>query len=904
MDMLHDIDNSLNKYNAVVILRDGSTLSLRAIRPDDENSIIALATRLSARTLYLRFGDAFNKLSEEDIKAFYNVDYYNSFALVATTGEDAEERIIAVGRYKRLPEGDSAEVAFVVEDKYQDKGIGTHLLEQLAVIARENGIKFFKSDLLRDNPLMMNVVQNSGFQISEKTDQGTFQMFMDISPTEESERKADERERIAMIASLRAFLEPRSVAVIGASRKQGTIGNKLFSNLLHGGFTGVAYPVNPNAQSVASVKTYPTVLDIPGEIDLAIVIVPADTVQQVVEQCGKKGVRGIVVISAGFGESGTEGTVKQKKLVETVLKYRLRLIGPNCMGIINSDPQISLNATFSTVFPPAGRVAFCTQSGALGLAILEYAQTLNLGLSTFVSTGNVADISNYDLIQYWEEDPSTDVILLYVESFGHTNKFARVARRITATKPIVAVKSGRTPAGLRAAASHTGALASAEVAIEALFAQTGIIRVDTLEDLFDVANLLSHQPIPSGNKVAILTNGGGPGIMTADACASRGLDVPALSEKTKSNFKNFLRKEASLVNPIDMTAEATAENYNQSLRILLEDDSTDIVIVIFIPPIVTQAEEVAAAIRDIAPEFRRKGKTLVASFMGSRSCVQLGSPEEGFVPSFAFPEAAATALVKVYEYNNWLKRPKGTIPQLAGINKKQASSIIEEALKHKKGKSVWLDPVSINDLLDAYGIRTATSKSALTADDAAKAAEEIGFPVVIKLLSDTITHKTEVNGVILDLKSPQEVMQAFSQIREQLVKIGKQDEMKGVTVQQMVPNGIEVIVGVTQEPSFGSLLLFGLGGIYTELFKDVVVRIHPLTDIDAQEMVRSVKAYRFLEGWRGAEPADIKAIEELLLRVSAMVEDLPQIVELDFNPVKALGRGKGYSVVDARIMLA
>jgi acetyl coenzyme A synthetase (ADP forming)-like protein len=895
---------SLEKYNAVVILRDGSTLSLRAIRPDDENSIISLATRLSPRTLRLRFGDTVDKLSVEDVKAFYNVDYYDSFALVATTREDAEERIIAVGRYNRLLSGDTAEVAFVVEDAFQDRGIGTHLLEQLAIIARENGIRFFQSKLLADNTLMMDVVTNSGYKIIEKQEKGIAAMLLDISPTEESERKADERERIAMIASLKAFLEPRSVAVIGASRKQGTIGNKLFYNILRDGFKGVAYPVNPNAQAVSSVKAYPTVLDIPGEVDLAVVIVPAEMVQQVVEQCGQKGVRAIVVISSGFAEGGAEGLNRQKKLLETILDYRLRLIGPNCMGLINSDPKISLNATFSPVFPPSGRVAFCTQSGALGLAILEYAQNLNLGLSTFVSTGNLADVSNYDLVQYWEEDAATDIILLYVESFGNTRKFARAARRITMTKPIVAVKSGRSPAGLRAAASHTGALASTEVAIEALFAQTGIIRVDTLEDLFDVANLLSHQPVPRGNKVAILTNGGGPGIMTADACAARGLEVPSLSEKTTIGLKRFLRREASVVNPIDMTAEASAADYGHALELLAEDDNVDIVIVIFIPPIVTQPEMVAGAIREVAPEFRRKGKTLVTSFMGSRSSVQLGSPEEGYVPSFAFPEATATALAKATEYNNWLKRPMGTIPQLAGINKKQAAEIIKKALEQKKTKSLWLDSDSVNGLLDAYGIHTVHSKTAFTADNAAKFAREIGFPVAVKLLSETITHKTEVGGVILNLRNLQEVVDAFNQIKARLASMRKEQEMQGVTVQQMVSEGVEVIVGVTQEPSFGSLLLFGLGGINTELFKDVVVRIHPLTDVDAQEMVRSVKAYRFLEGWRGTPPADIKSIEELLLRVSAMVEDIPQITELDFNPVKALGQGKGYVVVDARILLS
>jgi len=585
-------------------------------------------------------------------------------------------------------------------------------------------------------------------------------------------------------------------------------------------FRGVVYPVNPNAEAVASVKTYPSVLDIPGEVDLAVVIVPAETVQQVVEQCGQKGVRGVVVISAGFGESGAEGVERQERLVETACSYGMRLVGPNCMGIINTDPKVNMNATFSFTFPPVGNIAFGTQSGALGLAILEYARNLNIGLSSFVSIGNRADVSSNDLLQYWEEDPATDVILLYLESFGNPRKFARVARSTTPIKPVVVVKSGRTPAGSRAAASHTGALATAEVGSEALFTQAGVIRVDTLEELFDVANLLSHQPVPSGRRIAILTNGGGPGIMTADACADRGLELPPLSEKTISGLKNFLRREASLVNPIDMTAEATAKDYSQALNLLAQDDHVDTVIVIFIPPIPAQSGEVANAIREVAPEFRRRDKTLVASFMGSRGAsIEVGSEEACYVPSFAFPEATATAISKACEYNDWLRRPKGIIPKIVNIDKKKADQIVKSALERSMTRPLWLDATSVVGLLESYGIRVVQSKSAVTADEAVKAAREIGFPVAMKLLSDTITHKTEVGGVILDLRSEGELRRAFIQIRERLASMGREGEMRGVTVQKMIPGGIEVIVGVTQDPFFGPLILFGMGGIYTELFK-------------------------------------------------------------------------------------
>ncbi|MBM2832662.1 MAG: acetyltransferase, partial [Dehalococcoidia bacterium] len=760
------------------------------------------------------------------------------------------------------------------------------------------------------------------FQVAqqvEQLEQGVYRMMLDITPIPAVAEKAAERERVSAIASLKAFLKPHSIAVIGASRRSGSIGNKLFHNILQADFKGVVYPVNPNAEAVASVKAYPTITDIPGEIDLAIIIVPADLVQQTVEQCGRKGVRGIIVISSGFGETGTDGKKRQEKLLETVRSYGMRLVGPNCMGVINTEPDVTLNATFSGVFPPSGRIAFATQSGALGLAILEYASSLNMGLSTFASIGDRADVSSNDLLQYWQDDPATGVILLYLESFGNPKKFARIVRSVTRTKPVIVVKGGRTPAGtrtkpvivvkggrtpagMRAAASHTGALATAEAASQAILNQVGVVRVDTLEELFDAASLFSSQPLPKGRRVAILTNGGGPGIMTADACGAHGLEVVGLSEKTVSGLKGFLRREASAGNPIDMTAEASAEDYGHSLQLLAEDDLIDIVIVIFVPPILTQEAEVAKAIREISPEFCRRGKTLVASFMGSHGAsANLATPGVCGVPSFVFPEATAMALSRACEYSDWLKRPQGTVPVLSGVDKSRASQKIMSALKATTTRPFWLDADAVAALLGAYGIRMVKAKAAVSAEKAADVADEIGYPVAVKLLSDTIVHKTEVGGVILGVSSREGIASAYRQIAQRLTSLGRIGEMQGVMVQEMVSEGVEVIVGMTQDASVGPLLMFGLGGVHAELFKDVVFRIHPLTDIDAAEMVRAVKAYQLLQGWRGTNPSDIKSLEELLLRVSALVEDMPQVVELDLNPVMSLEQGKGYVVADARI---
>ncbi len=760
---------------------------------------------------------------------------------------------------------------------------------------------------LTENTEMMAVPRDYGFHVNSELEAGARHVTFPIARTRMVMKKEEARERISTVASLRSLFYPRSVAVIGASRKPGTIGQLLFQCLMQSRFSGVVYPVNPNAEVVLSVRAYPSVLEVPGEVDLAIIAVPAPLVSKVTDECGRKGVRAVIVISDGFKELGPEGAAREKELKEIALSYGMRLLGPNCMGVINTDPAINLNATFSTVYPPRGNVAFLSQSGALGLAILDYATHLNMGISSFVSMGNRADISSNDLLWYWEQDRATRVILLYLESFGNPRKFGRIARRVAAKKPIVVVKGGSSLAGSRAALSHTGALATPEVASDALFRQAGVIRVNTIEEIFDVATLLSSQPVPEGNRVAIVTNGGGPGILAADACERHGLVLPELSPETAKKINSVVRRDISLRNPLDLTAEATVKEFENVLRVLAGDSGISAAIAIFITPMAVAPEAAEEAIGRVASLFQRQSKPLLACFMGQRGCkARLGSDSRAdsrFVPCYPYPEDAVSALARAVEYGTWRRRPHGAIPRIKGLKRQRARRLIEAALSRSAQKPLWLSTEVIAELLHCYGIRLAEALRAGTAAEAAALASRIGFPVAVKLASSTIVHKTDVGGVVLDLKSEGDVKRAFEEIKARLVALGRGSEMEGVTVQRMVKGDIEVIVGVIQDPSFGPLIMFGLGGIYAELLKDVAVTLHPLTDVDARELVGSSRMSKLLEGYRGSPPSDIEALQDLLLRLSAMVEDIPQIAELDFNPVKVMPQGQGYWVVDSRVMV-
>ena len=683
---------------------------------------------------------------------------------------------------------------------------------------------------------------------------------------------------------LDAVLRPRSVAVIGASRERGTIGAELFHNLIAHGFAGVVYPVNPRAPVVQSVRAYPDLAHLPGPVDLALIAVPAAQVLEAVRACAAHGVQGVVVISAGFKEVGDEGAARERELVEVVRAHGMRLVGPNCLGVVNTEPAVRLDATFAPVFPPPGMVAFSSQSGALGLAILETATQLNLGISHFVSIGNKADVSSNDLIEYWERDPGTAVILLYLESFGNPRRFTRIARRVARRKPIAIVKSGRTRAGMRAAMSHTGSLAGTDKAVDALCVQSGVIRTDTIEELFDVAMLVAHQPIPRGRRVGIVTNAGCPGIMASDACESHRLEVPELGEATLEGLRAFLPREAGIRNPVDMIASARPESFERAVHLVADDPGIDAVLVIYVPPIVTQPEEVAQAIvrgaeaaGHAAAARGVPAKPVLACFMGSHGVPDaLRSLSESNVPSYTFPESAAIALARAADYGVWLAKPEGRIPALGEIDASRTDDAIAGALgRATAGAAAWLRPAEVRALLGAYGIASPEQAVATDADAAVAAARRIGFPVAVKLVSDAVTHKSEVGGVVLDVADESGVRAAFTGIAARLRTAGQARDMQGVAVQAMVRDGIEAIVGVTHDPSFGPMLMFGLGGTQVELLKDVVFRLPPITDLDAAEMVRAPRGFPLLEGYRGGPAADIAALETLLLRVSQLVGDHP-----------------------------
>ncbi len=709
---------------------------------------------------------------------------------------------------------------------------------------------------------------------------------------------------------LDAIFRPRSVALIGASRRPGSIGGAIFRNLLGHGFEGPVYPVNPSARVVQSVLAWPNVAAIPGDVDLAVIAIPSHLVLSALEQCGKKGVKGVVVITAGFKETGTEGAERERLLRETARRYNMRMVGPNCLGVLNTEKGILLDATFAPAWPPPGPVAFSSQSGALGLAILETASALGLGISQFVSVGNKADVSGNDLLEYWEHDPGTDVILLYLESFGNPQRFAQIARRVARRKPIVAVKSGRTRSGARAAASHTGSLAGADNAVDALCRQSGVIRTDTIEELFDVAMLLANQPLPRGARVGIVTNAGGPAIMASDACESHGLELPALTDVTTAALRAFLPPEASVKNPVDMIASATPESFEKSVRLLLTDPNVDALLAIYVPPIVTTPVEVASAIlrgaQEAALELAGRGesaKPIVSCFMGAHGVPEgMRSLQRGHIPSYPFPESAAIAMARAVRYARWRSGPEGIEVTFDDLDAETAREVVQRAARRASiGDPTWLAADEVRELLQAVKLPVVSEELVVTAGEAAQAARRIGFPVAVKLASRTLTHKTDVGGVVLGLKTEDEVRRAFAEIGRWLDEKGVRNQMDGVTVQPMVDEGVEAIVGMSHDPAFGPVLMFGLGGVYVEVLRDVAFRVCPVTDRDAHDILREVRGFRLLEGWRGSPPADTHALEQVILRVSQLVREVPGIVELDLNPVKVLAGGRGCIVVDARV---
>jgi acetyl coenzyme A synthetase (ADP forming)-like protein len=693
--------------------------------------------------------------------------------------------------------------------------------------------------------------------------------------------------------SLTAVFQPAAIAVIGASRTPGTIGYMIVDNLLRHGFTGAVWPVNPKATSVHGVPAWPSVLAIPGAIDMAVIAVPKQMVADVAEQCGQKGVKVLVIITAGFKEVGGAGREREVKVLAIARRYGMRVVGPNCLGVLNSAPEVAMNATFAPSMPPTGPVALMSQSGAMGITILDYAAEFGIGIRHFVSVGNKVDVSGNDLIEYWEADPGVGVILFYLESFGNPRKFVTIARRVTRTKPIITVKSGRTSAGARAASSHTGSLAGTDLASDALLAQCGVIRVDRVDELFDLAMAFSHLPLPANDKVAIITNAGGPGILITDACENWGLKVAELSAETQARLRRDLPEEASVRNPVDMIATASAENYRLALEAVLTDPNISAAIAAFVPPLGVRQLDVAMAIvkaKAAAPE-----KPILAVLMG-RDGLPQGRAElgEAGIPAYIFPESAARALGALYKQRRWLERPPGVIRAFA-VDRAAAA----RALSGEQSAEGYLSADNVQRLLAAYGIPVIATRRAATADEAAAAAEAIGFPVAVKVLSADIVHKTEIGGVVLDLRSPAEVRAAFADIVQRAREAVPGARIDGVLVEQFVKGGHELIIGMSHDASFGPILMFGLGGIYVEALRDVTFRVQPVSDVDAREMIGAIRGARLLQGVRGEPPADMDTLVEVIQRVSQLVGDQPEITEMDINPFVALAQGG--IAVDARV---
>lgn len=857
-------DNYPPHWEADVVVSDGGTVHLRPLSPADAEALVAFHGGLSMRTRYLRYFSAYPTIPPRDLVRFTHMDNVNRAALaVWLNGE-----IIAVGRLAKTNEDGLAEVAFVVADAHQGRGIGSVLLEHLVEIGREIGVQRFEAIVLAENRTMIRVFTDAGFEASHRREGNEVSLEFDIAATERTQKVMAERELRADSRSIKRLLHPRSVAVVGASSDPGKIGHVVLHNLVEAGFTGPIFPVNPNARAISGILAYPSISAVPGEVDLAVLAIPAADVVEVVAECSRRGVHGLVVMSAGFGESGdaderSDGLQAQRKLVGEARAHGMRVVGPNCLGIINTDPGIALNASLSTVAPLAGRAGFFCQSGALGVAVLGEAARRGLGVSSFVSAGNRADVSGNDLLQYWETDPNTDLALLYLESFGNPRKFARIARRFARRKPIVAVKSGR--ASMVAGLQHTS-VEVPEESVQALFEASGIIRTQNIAELFDVALLLTTQPLPAGNRVSVVGHSTALGVLVADALATEGLE---------------------LIRLVDVGVNASPDDFGAALADELGRDDVDAVVTVFVPPM-RRGEEfmVAARLRDAVAG---QDKPVLSTFLGfdgvPKELAVPGpqAPMAGSIPSYSSPERAVGALARVTRYARWRNREPGRLPELAGIESDSARQFIADVLSTAPtGRE--LDSEEVRVLLGWYGISLLAEERVRSKGQAVVAASRLGWPVALKV----------PGAVRLHLSDAGDILQAWA-------SLNLSDDSSAV-VQPMAPRGIDTVLQVVDDRSFGALVSFGVGGLATDLLADRSYAVVPLTSLDAAELISAPKAFPLLTGYGGAEPADIPALVELALRLSRIADELPEVVECALAPVVA--GPDGVSVLSARVRVA
>ena len=876
-----------------LILRDGSTAFIRLSNPGDLDALREFFHRLSPESRRRRF---FSSAEPAEALLARQCDPSNprsQLTLIVSRTVGGVSRIIATGSYVARDQS-TAEVAFAVDDAFQGKGLGGLLLERLALLAARNGFVRFWALTRVENRLMLETFRKSGFPLHAKVDDECVEIDFSVAPSEDSVNRSEMRDRVFTTASLLPFFRPRSIAFIGASRDVSSIGHRVLGALVSGGFPGPIYAVNPNAPRIESLPTYPSARRVPYGTDLAIVAIPREGVLSAVDDCAAAGVRALVVVTDGFAEADARGRVLQEKLLERVRGHGMRVVGPKSMGLLNTDPEVRLNASLSRSLPPHGSVAMSSQSGALGLAMLALARQRQLGVSTFISVGNKADISGNDLLQYWQGDEATRVVLLYLESFGNPRRFARIARGASRSKPIVVVKSGPS------AGRGLG-----EMPVDALFRQTGVIRAETLDEMFDLAAALDRQPLPAGRRVAILSDGGGPGILCAGACRAARLSVPPFSDSTRERLTAFLPPTTAIDNPLELGFSSSEDPYGRAVETLLAASEVDALIAIHTPLDSNDSVPMLEAISRGVAAGRVAGGTgkpvlacLVAKDDDAGAILLAGES----IPTYAFPESAARVLGKIAAYAEWRAGPHGVIPDFDDIDPASARETCRKAIAERGAG--WLSAKEARATLEAMSLPVARGGVARTADEAAELARRVGFPVVVKLASPRIVHKIEKGAVHLDVNDEAAVRSAFEAIRSRLEADEDLEAMEGVLVQPMVGGGTEVMVRMLEDSSFGPLIVFGLGGIYVEMAVDVSVRVTPLTDRAAAAMVREIRGSHLLEGYRGHPPADINALHDVLLRVSRLVEEVPDIAELELSPIFVGAPGEGCCLADARIRVA
>ena len=863
-----------SEWEADVVLRDGTVAHVRPIRPSDTDGLHRFHSGQSDESIYLRFFAPLRRLSDADVHRFTHVDYVDRVALVVTLRED----IVGIGRYDRI-DARSAEVAFNISDHYQGKGIGSVLLEHLAAIARDVGITRFTAEVLPQNRKMLSVFSDAGYDVTRHIEDGVVEVGFDIEPTDSSKAVAMSREHRAEALSVAAILHPRTIAVIGASRRRNSIGSQLLERIVAAGFTGEIHPVNPNVRTLRRRTAYPSVAAVPGRVDLAVIAVPAHAVLEVVDECAEAGVKALLVVSGGFAEEGRDGARLQAELLRRARGAGMRVVGPNSFGLINNDPSLRLNASLAMTLPPVGRVGLFAQSGALGIAVLASAARRNLGISTFGSAGNRVDVSGNDFMQYWIDDDNTEVVGLYLESMGNPRKFSRIARNLALIKPVIVVKSGVSRFGVPP--GHRVRRTKARPAVfKAMLKQAGVLRVENVHQLFDIAQLLATQPLPRGDRVAIVGNSTALGTLTADACTSWGLKVAH--------------------GPVSLPSEATAAQFRTALAAAFADPKVDSVLTCFIPPLVTNDEDVAAAVRDMA---HGADKPCAATFLGMRGVDDGHSSVTGTggstqaIPVYAMPEDAVRALAAATRYGAWRSKDHGVPVAPAGINRRIAEDIVETVLAMEpKGRRLTSDESTA--LLQAYGIDVWTKQEVSTVDEAVAAAEQVGYPVVLKSTAPMVRHQGGTSGVRVDLRTEAALRAAWESLTERLAPL----DADRLVVQRMATPGVPCVVTSDEDPLFGPVIGFSVAGLPTELLGDIGYRIPPLTDVDVSELISSVKASPVLHGHRGATPVNRAALADLIARVSVLADDLAEVASLVLNPVNA--HPGGVEVLGAEIVLA